>query len=61
MRRAHGAVQEQFSLVRAALRAKGALQALSFKGVGQNGVDVYEARFATPGALDAESAGPTTA
>ncbi|KFC69039.1 hypothetical protein FG93_03663 [Bosea sp. LC85] len=46
------AIQEQFSLVSAALLAKGALQALSFKGVGQNGVDVYEARFATPGALE---------
>lgn len=46
------AVQEQFSLVSAALLAKGALQALSFHGVGQSGVDVYEARFAAPGALE---------
>lgn len=46
------AVQEQFSLVSAALLAKGALEALRFNGLGQSGVDLYEAHFAAPGALE---------
>lgn len=38
--------REQKDLVRGGLQAAGPLQSLTFRGVGQSGIDVYDARFA---------------